>query len=61
MDTDPVCGMMVSRGEEAGSSEYQGKTYYFCAPDCKRRFDRDPQQYVLKRQVATETTEPDET
>ncbi len=61
MATDPVCGMMVSRGEEAGSSSYQGKTYYFCSLDCKQQFDRAPQQYVLKRQVVTETTEADET
>ncbi len=61
MDTDPVCGMMVSRGEEAGSSQYQGKTYYFCSPDCKQRFDGDPQQYIIKRQVVNETTEADET
>ncbi len=61
MATDPVCGMMVSRGEEAGSSRYQDKTYYFCSLDCKERFDRDPQSYLLKRQVVTETTEPDET
>ncbi len=61
MDTDPVCGMMVSRGEEAGSSQYQGKTYYFCSPDCKQRFDGDPQPFVIKRQVVSETTEADET
>ncbi len=55
MDKDPVCGMTVSRGEEAGSSQYQDKTYYFCSPDCKRQFDRNPQQYVVKKTVDSET------
>jgi YHS domain-containing protein len=27
-------------------SEYQGKTYYFCAPGCKSKFERDPGKYV---------------
>ena len=28
---DPVCGMTVQPATAAGSYEYQGKTYYFCA------------------------------
>jgi YHS domain-containing protein len=27
-------------------SEYQGETYYFCAPGCKRAFDQDPEKYL---------------
>ncbi|MEM2111752.1 MAG: YHS domain-containing protein, partial [Candidatus Bathyarchaeia archaeon] len=27
-------------------SEYKGKTYYFCAPMCKQKFDRNPEKYV---------------
>jgi YHS domain-containing protein len=46
MELDPVCGMMVDPKTAAGKSEYQGKTYYFCAPGCKKEFDRDPQKYV---------------
>ena len=48
METDPVCGMTVGSGEEAGSSEYQGKTYYFCSAACKGRFDRNPRPFVQK-------------
>ena len=44
--TDPVCGMQVDPATAAGSSEYQGITYYFCSMGCKRQFDRDPQRYV---------------
>jgi YHS domain-containing protein len=28
------------------TSEYEGQTTYFCAPGCKRRFDRDPAAYA---------------
>ena len=46
MEKDVVCGMMVDPETAAGQSEYQGKTYYFCAPGCKRKFDANPQQFV---------------
>jgi YHS domain-containing protein len=26
--------------------EYKGKTYYFCAPGCKRSFEADPEKYL---------------
>jgi P-type Cu+ transporter len=48
MDKDPVCGMIVSRTDVAGDSEYQGKTYYFCSPSCKERFDADPARFALQ-------------
>ena len=35
--TDPVCGMDVDPATAAATSEYQGKTYYFCAVGCKNR------------------------
>jgi YHS domain-containing protein len=43
---DPVCKMQVDESKAAGKSDYQGKTYYFCAPACKRKFDQDPARYV---------------
>jgi P-type Cu+ transporter len=43
---DPVCGMDVDPAKAAGTSEYQGKTYYFCAKACKTKFDANPQQYA---------------
>jgi len=46
MFIDPVCGMKVSPESAAGKSEYQGKTYYFCSPGCKKSFDQDPQKYI---------------
>ena len=44
--TDPVCGMEVSPEQAAATSEYEGQTYYFCSPGCKRTFDANPQQYT---------------
>jgi Cu+-exporting ATPase len=49
MDKDPVCGMTVTRDELGGETAYQGKTYYFCSPACKQRFDADPQRFLLQR------------
>jgi YHS domain-containing protein len=46
MTKDPVCGMMIDEKTAAGKSEYQGTTYYFCAPICKTRFDQNPKQYA---------------
>ena len=46
MVTDPVCKMIIDESKAAGKSEYQGKTYYFCAPGCKKQFDEHPQEYV---------------
>ncbi len=47
MAVDPVCKMQVDeKNPPGGKSEYKGKTYYFCAPGCKRVFDRNPEKYV---------------
>ncbi|MCI0554885.1 MAG: YHS domain-containing protein [Anaerolineae bacterium] len=45
---DPVCDMDVTPETAAGTSEYKGVTYYFCAPGCKRSFDKDPEKYIGK-------------
>jgi uncharacterized membrane protein YraQ (UPF0718 family)/YHS domain-containing protein len=42
---DPVCGMTVGRGT-ALTSELRGKTFYFCSPGCRDRFEADPERYV---------------
>jgi Cu+-exporting ATPase len=43
---DPVCGMQVDQAKAAGTSQYQGQTYYFCSNGCKAKFDANPGQYV---------------
>jgi P-type Cu+ transporter len=46
MERDVVCGMQVDPARSAGSSDYNGKTYYFCSKSCKTKFDANPGQYV---------------
>jgi P-type Cu+ transporter len=46
MEKDVVCGMQVDPAKAAGTSEYKGKTYYFCSNGCKTKFDGNPGQYV---------------
>ena len=46
MERDVVCGMQVDPAKAAGSSEYNGKTYYFCSNGCKAKFDANPSQFV---------------
>ena len=43
---DPVCEMEIDPNTAAGKSEYQGQTYYFCSPGCKKSFDKEPEKYV---------------
>jgi len=46
---DPVCGMDVDPKKAAAQSNYQGQMIYFCAVECKEKFDRDPGRYVSSR------------
>jgi YHS domain-containing protein len=50
---DPVCGMEIDAEAAAGKSEYKGQTYYFCAPGCKRSFDKDPEKYIASGQQSS--------
>ncbi len=45
---DPVCGMKVDPAKAAGKFEYKGETYYFCNPNCHRKFSADPETYLNK-------------
>jgi Cu+-exporting ATPase len=45
-ERDPVCGMMVDPATAAASHVHDGRTYYFCCPSCKTRFQGDPQRYL---------------
>ena len=46
MAIDPVCKMKVDEDHPAATSEYDGKTYYFCAEACKQAFDEDPERFL---------------
>jgi xanthine dehydrogenase accessory factor len=43
---DPVCGMTVPADASSRPYEYEGVTYYFCCPGCRRAFERDPSAYL---------------
>jgi YHS domain-containing protein len=43
---DPVCLMDVDPATARWQTEYNGRTYYFCAPGCKKAFEREPQAYA---------------
>lgn len=45
---DPVCLMDVDPATAKYSLEYAGRMYYFCAPGCKKAFEREPQAYIFE-------------
>ena len=55
---DPVCGMTVQPATAAGSYEYQGKTYYFCATSCLAKFRTDPIHYLTPPEQRTPLAVP---
>ena len=46
MAIDPVCKMKVDPETAPAKTEYQGQTYYFCAPGCKAAFEKNPEEYL---------------
>ena len=42
MAKDPICEMKVDEKTAKRTSEYEGKTYYFCSKECKSIFDKNP-------------------
>ena len=47
MAIDPVCGMTVDEQQAPATAVHEGTTYYFCAPGCKRTFEKEPEA-ILK-------------
>ncbi|MCO6411222.1 MAG: YHS domain-containing protein [Thiogranum sp.] len=43
---DPVCGMAVSRLSAIATTDYEGKTYYFCSGGCRDAFEAEPGKYL---------------
>ena len=46
MERDPVCGMNVDPNRAAAKVEHAGRTYYFCAAGCAKRFQQSPEKYT---------------
>jgi P-type Cu+ transporter len=53
LERDPVCGMTVDPEKAAAKAEHGGKTYYFCAPGCAKRFQQAPDRYLLAAKTPT--------
>ena len=43
--TDPVCGMVISKGADL-HAKYADQDYYFCCAGCKSKFVADPEKYL---------------
>ncbi|MGD0077761.1 MAG: YHS domain-containing protein [Sedimentisphaerales bacterium] len=43
--TCPVSGKPINKEY---STQYKGKTVYFCCPNCKPAFEKNPEKYVGK-------------
>lgn len=46
MAKDPVCGMEVDASTSKFTFDYEGQTYYFCAPGCRKAFQAEPETYL---------------
>lgn len=52
LEIDPVCRMAVARDRAASSRRRRGILYFFCSPECRRRFDADPRRYIATSPAA---------
>jgi xanthine dehydrogenase accessory factor len=43
---DLVCGMTVPADDSSRPYDYEGTTYYFCAPGCRATFVKNPEMYI---------------
>ena len=41
----PVTGMAINKNIW---TDYKGKRVYFCSPDCKEEFEKNPEKYISK-------------
>ncbi len=44
MAVDPVCRMRVGE-DSAEKAVHKGRTFFFCSPECRAKFDKDPERY----------------
>ena len=53
---DPVCKMVIDVKDAVATSEYKGKTYYFCAEVCKEDFDNSPEAFLEEKHAEPKVT-----
>jgi YHS domain-containing protein len=52
MAKDPVCGRDLDFTIHTDESFYAGWAVYFCGPECKAKFDRNPEVYKIEHAVS---------
>lgn len=43
---DPVCGMAIDPQTFSLQSIHAQTTYYFCSPECRARFEQNPESFI---------------
>lgn len=43
-----ICPVMGNPINKDIYTEYKGKKVYFCCPECKEKFEQDPEKYISK-------------
>lgn len=54
-----ISGEPIADVNQASFSDYQGKRYYFCCPNCKAKFDADPAKYSSGKNTKPEQCNDD--
>jgi YHS domain-containing protein len=49
METDPVCGVRLTRSLAIAERRYCGLRHLFCSPACLEAFEHSPERYVPAR------------
>jgi len=52
---DPVCGMWIEPDDAADIMLYEDKIFYFCAPGCKKAFEKEPEKFIKVNQEELST------
>ena len=58
---DPVCRMNIDEDRakaEGNVREYKGKSYFFCSPECREDFGKDPERYLKPEPVQAKMQMP---
>lgn len=45
---DPVCERTIDVEDAAAHADYDGWAYFFCSPECRNKFNRQPAKYASK-------------
>ena len=58
-ERDPICGMSVDTAKakaDGRTSQYEGKTFYFCNDSCKKQFDAEPAKFAAQAKADEKTS-----